>query len=192
VTSLPQAERELRDLLLKVQKSFDWQKDLFLGMRELRKLPDGHEMREQFVTNYEWAQQWLEQALKGDTQAAGLFDKAVDTLIDDLGQPQQQQPQPPLQLLQPVLQLPDWALLPLAERALRAVLVKTGASVDQLQALFLGTRELRQLPDGHISREQFVTSYGWAQHWLQRAQQGDANAAACFSMAVDTLIEELP
>lgn len=53
-------------------------------------------------------------------------------------------------------------------------------------------RELRKLPDGHEMREQFVTSYGWAQHWLGRAQQGDANAAACFSMALDTLIEDLP
>lgn len=130
VTSLPQAERELRDLLLKVQKLFDWQEDLFLGMIELRKLPDGHEMREQFLTNYEWAQQWLEQALKGDTQAAGLFDKAVDTLIDDLGQPQPMQPQ--LQPLQQGLQLPDEELLPRFESALHRVLVKTGASVDRL------------------------------------------------------------
>lgn len=115
----------------------------------------------------------------------GLFDATVDTLIKDLGEPPQL-PQPPQ------AQLPDCTLLPQAERALHAVLVETSASDEQQEALFLGMRELRKLPDGHISREQFVTEYGWAQHWLKLAQTGDAKAAACFSLAVDRLIEELP
>lgn len=163
-----------------------------MGMRELRTLPDGHETRELFVTNYVWVQHWLSQALEGGAKAVGFFDKAIGTLIEDLGQPQPLQPLQPQQLPQAQLQLPDWTCLPQAERALHEVLVETAASDEQQEALFLGMRELRKLPDGHVSREQFVTDYGWVQHWLKLGQTGDSRAAACFSLAVDRLIEELP